>query len=77
MTEQALIRGLQTYPKRALITAEDRIPLDEADFIEHHQSLFPGDPIPELTRPWYNPDFARISYVRIQGAEEPPVISVR
>jgi hypothetical protein len=74
LTEQASIKGLQTYPKRKLITSEGRTPLSEADFVEHHQLLFPGDPIPELTTPWYNPDFARISYVRLGAAEECTVI---
>jgi hypothetical protein len=75
MTTQALIKGLQTYPKRKLITTEGRTPLSEADFVEHHQLLFPGDDIPELTTPWYNPDFARVSYVRLRAVEECPAIA--
>jgi hypothetical protein len=74
MTEQALITGLQTYPDRRLVTIEGRTPLTEADFVQHHQSLFPGDPIPELTKPWYNPGFARVRYVPISPAEERPVV---
>jgi hypothetical protein len=75
MTTQALIKGLQTYPKRKLVTTEGRIPLSEDDFVQHHKLLFPGDPIPELAMPFYNPDFARVSYVRLPAAEECPVIS--
>jgi hypothetical protein len=73
MTTQA-IKGIQTYPERKLITAEGRVPLTEKDFALHHQLLFPGEAIPELTPPWYNPDFARISYVRSPAVEECPAI---
>jgi hypothetical protein len=75
MTTQAPIKGLQTYPQRKLITTEGRTPLSEADFALHHKLLFPGDPIPELATPFYNPDFARVSYVRQRAAEECPAIS--
>jgi hypothetical protein len=75
LTEQASIKGLQTYPKRKLVTDEGRTQLSEADFVQHHKLLFPGDPIPELTPPWYNPDFARVKYVRLHIAEECPAIA--
>ena len=74
MTNQKLIKGLQTYPERRLVTIEGRTPLTEEDFVKHHHSLFPGEPIPELTKPWYNPGFARVKYVPIPAAEERPVV---
>lgn len=74
MTNQALIKGLQIYPDRKLVTDEGRTPLSEVDFVQHHQSLFPGEPIPELTKHWYNPGFTRIRYVPIPPAEERPVV---
>lgn len=63
MTDQILIAGLQTYPKRMLVTTEGRTQLSEDDFVQYHHLLFPGAAIPELTRPSYNPGFTRISYV--------------
>lgn len=76
MTEQ-VIKGLQTYAKRMLVTDEGRTPLTEVDFVAYHHSLFPKEPIPELTPPWYNPNFARIKYVRIRAAKKSLVADVR
>jgi hypothetical protein len=74
MKTQPSIKGVQTYPERKLVTTEGRTPLTEAEFVKHHQLLFPGDAIPGLIRPSYNPDFARVKYVRWAAAEERPII---
>ena len=74
MTKQVLIKGLQTYPVRMLVTDEGRTPLTEVDFVAYHHYLFPGEPIPELTKHWYNPGFTRVRYVPIPPAEERPVV---